>query len=228
VGAAEAQAIALALHGIVVPRPMTHDLMADLLAELGAEVEEVVVHDLRENTYFGTVRLRAAGEEKAREIDSRPSDALALALRTDAPIRVARRLLAAAPEFDFTPPDAPSQIVQALGITVVSPTPAMRDEFELGDRPGVVVTSAFRQARDAGLRRGDLIVEVNGRTVEEPIAFFEAIRETLPGSPVRIRYWRDGDTHDIELPWEPPPSQPQRDPRRRIAISARPPAPQHS
>ena len=91
VGVMEAQAIALALHGVVTPRPMTHDLMASLIAELRAEVDEVVVTDLRNNTYFGMVRLKVAGERKIRDIDSRPSDALALAVRTGAPIRVVKR-----------------------------------------------------------------------------------------------------------------------------------------
>src|SRR5687768_8404103 len=74
IGAMEAQAIALVLHGMIPPRPMTHDLMASLITELRAEVEDVVVTDLRMNTYFGMVRLRVAGERKIREVDSRPSD----------------------------------------------------------------------------------------------------------------------------------------------------------
>ncbi len=143
VGAMEAQAIALALHGVVLPRPMTHDLMASLISELRAEVEEVVVTDLRNNTYFGIVRLRVAGEKKIRDVDSRPSDALALALRTGAPIRVARKILAMSPEFDFIAPEGPNQVVQALGMTVVIATPSFRKEFSLGDQRGVVVTSAY-------------------------------------------------------------------------------------
>ena len=156
VGAMEAQAIALALHGVVPPRPMTHDLMTSLIAELRAEVEEVVVTDLRNNTYFGLVRLKVAGEKKIRDVDSRPSDALALALRTGAPIRVARKILAMSPEFEFIAPDGPNQVVQALGMTVVVATPPLRKQFRLGDRQGIVVTSAYGQARDKGVRRGDL------------------------------------------------------------------------
>jgi bifunctional DNase/RNase len=215
VGGAEAQAIALALHGVVPPRPMTHDLMANLISELRAEVDEVVVTDLRNNTYFGVVRLRVAGEKKIREIDSRPSDALALALRTGAPIRVARRILAAVPEFDFIAPEGPNQIVQALGMTVVIATPSLRKEFKLANQRGVVVTSAFGLAREKGVRRGDLIIEVNGKAIEEPAAFFEAVRATPPRGPVRITYWRNGDTRVIELPADVPPSKPGR--RGRLA-----------
>ena len=142
IGAMEAQAIAFALHGVILPRPMTHDLMANLISELRAEVEEVVVTDLRRTTPILPRRLRVDGERKIRDVDSRPSDALALALRTGAPIRVARRILAIAPEFDFIAPEGPNQVVQALGLTVVIPTAALRKEFKLAEQRGVVVTSA--------------------------------------------------------------------------------------
>jgi len=210
IGTAEAQAIALVLHGVVPPRPMTHDLMANLISELRAEVDEVVVTDLRNNTYFGVVRLRVAGEKTVREIDSRPSDALALALRTDAPIRVARKILAIVPEFDFIAPEGPNQVVQALGMTVVVATPSLRREFRLANQRGVVVTSAFGPAREKGVRRGDLIVEVNGKAIDEPAAFFDAIRRIPPRAPVRVTYWRDGKTRVIELPADVPPSNPGR------------------
>jgi hypothetical protein len=62
-----------------------------------------------------------AGEETPRDVDSRPSDALALALRTGAPIRIARKVLLSAPELDFVLPEGPGQIVRRLGITVASP-----------------------------------------------------------------------------------------------------------
>jgi uncharacterized protein len=208
VGAMEAQAIALALHGVVPPRPMTHDLMTSLIAALRAEVEEVVVTDLRNNTYFGLVRLKVAGERNTRDVDSRPSDALALALRTGAPIRVARKILAMSPEFDFIAPEGPNQVVQALGMTVVVATPALRKQFRLGDRQGIVITSAYGQARDKGVRRGDLLVEVNGKAVEEPNAFFDVVRAAKPRSPVRITYWRDGKTNTIELPADMAPTNP--------------------
>ena len=208
VGPMEAQAIALALHGVVPPRPMTHDLMASLVAELRAEVEEVVVTDLRNSTYFGLVRLKVAGEKKIRDVDSRPSDALALALRTGAPIRVAKRILAMSPEFDFIAPEGPNQVVQALGMTVVVATPALRKQFRLGDREGIVVTSAYGQARDKGVRRGDLVTEVNGKPIDEPTQLFDAVRTAKPRAPVRITYWREGKTNTIELPADMAPSNP--------------------
>jgi len=84
IGGPEATAIAFALDGVVTPRPMTHDLMKDLLDELGARVERIVVTDLAEGTFFAEIHLQAA--DGAHQVSSRPSDALALAVRIGAPI----------------------------------------------------------------------------------------------------------------------------------------------
>ncbi len=86
VGIPEANAIALELEKVVTPRPMTHDLLKNILARLGIEVTRIVVNDLRENTYYATIFLQNGNSEI--HVDSRPSDAIALALRCDAPIYV--------------------------------------------------------------------------------------------------------------------------------------------
>ena len=211
VGPAEAQAIARALRGVTMPRPMTHDLMANLLSEVHADVEEVLVHDLRDHVYFGTVRLRVAGEKEVRDVDSRPSDALALALRTGAPIRVVRKILVEPVKFEFVAPEGPDQVVQALGVTVVAPTPELREEFQLPDRAGVVVTHAFGPAKEEGLQRGDLIVEVNAKPLQEPVDFFQAIHATPLGGSVSITYWREGEEHELQLPSDLAPVQPRRE-----------------
>jgi bifunctional DNase/RNase len=84
IGSAEALAIAMPLQGEAAPRPLSHDLMARMLGELRAQVVRVVVTDLRESTYYAQLVLRVDGREI--ELDSRPSDAVAIALRTQAPI----------------------------------------------------------------------------------------------------------------------------------------------
>lgn len=91
IGAFEAQAIALELEKIQPPRPMTHDLLRDLLDTFNAEVLDVVVDELREGTFFAKVRYIYNGEEY--QLDARPSDAVALAVRVDAPIYVAPEVL---------------------------------------------------------------------------------------------------------------------------------------
>jgi bifunctional DNase/RNase len=92
VGIFEANAIALQLENITTPRPMTHDLLRNMIAELNARVLRIVINDLRDSTFFAQIRL-AIGGERTLEVDARPSDAIALALRTEAPIYVAQSVL---------------------------------------------------------------------------------------------------------------------------------------
>ncbi|HEX8175262.1 MAG TPA: bifunctional nuclease family protein [Pyrinomonadaceae bacterium] len=87
VGAYEANAIALEIEKIAPQRPMTHDLLRNLIVEMGASVERVVVTELRDNTFFAVIELRSS-EGSPMMLDSRPSDAIALALRADCPIYV--------------------------------------------------------------------------------------------------------------------------------------------
>jgi len=91
IGAFEAQAIALELEKIQPPRPMTHDLLRDTFEELEVDVTEVVIDELREGTFFAKIRYQHDGDE--HQLDSRPSDAVALAVRVDAPIYVAPMVL---------------------------------------------------------------------------------------------------------------------------------------
>ena len=91
IGAVEATAIAFALQGIETPRPMTHDLLRDILKETGVEVERILINDLVEQTYYALIRMSSAGE--AKEISSRPSDAIALAVRTAVPIYASEEVL---------------------------------------------------------------------------------------------------------------------------------------
>ncbi len=92
IGVFEANAIALALESIQPPRPMTHDLMRTLLESFGVALERVEIHSLLEGTYHARLLLKA-GEGRSIEVDSRPSDAMALAVRTGAPIWAARSVL---------------------------------------------------------------------------------------------------------------------------------------
>jgi bifunctional DNase/RNase len=91
IGAFEAQAIALELEKIQPPRPMTHDLLRDTFEAIDIDVTKVVIDELREGTFFAKIRYQKNGEE--HQLDSRPSDAVALAVRVDAPIFVAPMVL---------------------------------------------------------------------------------------------------------------------------------------
>jgi uncharacterized protein len=86
VGVFEANAIALQIENVQTPRPMTHDLLKNVLEDLNARVERVVVCDLKDNTFYAKIHIHSGGD--SRWIDARPSDAIALALRAQAPIYV--------------------------------------------------------------------------------------------------------------------------------------------
>ncbi len=92
IGHPEAAAILMKLQGANTPRPMTHDLMNDVLGELDVKCTQVAVTELRDNTFFASITLQQNGREL--EVDSRPSDALALAVRTGAPIFAAEDVIA--------------------------------------------------------------------------------------------------------------------------------------
>ena len=100
VGIFEANAIALQIENISTPRPMTHDLLRNVIQDLKASVQKVVVCDLQENTFYALIYLALDGDTVA--IDARPSDAIALALRTRAPIFVEDTVLDNAKTVDFT------------------------------------------------------------------------------------------------------------------------------
>jgi bifunctional DNase/RNase len=91
IGHPEAAAILMKLQNASTPRPMTHDLVADILGQLNAEVIRITVTELRENTFFAQITVQLDGTEI--EVDSRPSDAIALAIRAEAPIFAADRVI---------------------------------------------------------------------------------------------------------------------------------------
>lgn len=101
IGLVEASAIASELEGIHSPRPMTHDLLRNILGQLKITISRIAVMDLRDNTYFATIYLQNDGQEI--EIDSRPSDAIALALRTGSTILVDDKVISKSRQIELAP-----------------------------------------------------------------------------------------------------------------------------
>jgi bifunctional DNase/RNase len=100
IGVFEANAIALKIENIATPRPMTHDLINNFLKELKITVEKIVVNDVRDNTFYALIHCSRNGEPFS--IDSRPSDAIALSLRVDAPIYVEENVVQKAHSMQFS------------------------------------------------------------------------------------------------------------------------------
>ena len=110
VGVIEANAIALQMENVSTPRPMTHDLLKNVICDLKADIQKIVVSDLRDNTFYALIYLVVNGEPVA--IDARPSDAIALALRAQAPIFVEDRVIDHAKTVDFVPDKENSERLQ--------------------------------------------------------------------------------------------------------------------
>jgi uncharacterized protein len=115
IGAFEAQAIALEIEGIKPPRPLTHDLLKQLTDSLGATVLEIIIDELKDNTFYAKIILEVSGF--SQELDARPSDAIALAVRTQAPIYVAETVMDSAA---FVPSDESGETSNLNSIPEVS------------------------------------------------------------------------------------------------------------
>jgi bifunctional DNase/RNase len=124
IGLLEASAIATELEKIALDRPMTHDLMKNIIGESGLKVESVEIHDVRDNTFYACIHL-VGPRGKEIEVDARPSDAIALALRTGAKIRVAKKVIERTQKMDFRPKQK-GQKKEALALGVVTDEDAAR------------------------------------------------------------------------------------------------------
>jgi bifunctional DNase/RNase len=129
IGHPEAAAILMKLQGASTPRPMTHDLLSDVLEQMDAKCEKVSVTELRDNTFFASITISMNGSEL--EIDSRPSDALALAVRTSAPIFAADEVIEeSAIEFEGEEVEDTEQVVEKFKDFLDNVTP---EDFAQGE-----------------------------------------------------------------------------------------------
>lgn len=110
VGVFEANAIALQIENVTTPRPMTHDLLRNVIQDLRARIDKIVVSDLKENTFYALIYLTLNGDVVA--VDARPSDAIALALRARAPIFVEERVIDQSKTADLAPEKGDTERLQ--------------------------------------------------------------------------------------------------------------------
>jgi hypothetical protein len=160
IGPFEAEAIALELRGVAAPRPMTHDLLKQVIEALGGRLDRVVIEDLRRDTYFAQLHL-VTPEGKELTVDARPSDAIALALRLHGPIVVADSVFAKS--LERRPGPAP---VRLWGLTLQDLTPDIAAFFEVQGARGVLVADVAAAAPTHDVARGDVITAMDG----EPVA----------------------------------------------------------
>lgn len=212
IGQAEARAIESELHGKPAPRPLTHDLLRNILVQVGVEFEKVVVSELKDSTYYAQIHLSSASAPL--EIDSRPSDAIALALRFERPIFVAKSLLESA--FGVESPDkqvrsGPASMYIA-GVTVQNISADLAGHFQVSDTNGVLVVdvdapgqTGLAAVASAHLQRGDIILTVAGQTIHNISEFQGTIggQANQSGKTVRavdMQIQRDGKALGISYP----------------------------
>jgi bifunctional DNase/RNase len=188
VGRDQGIAIYLGKERARAPRPMTHDLLVQILTTLGAVVDRVTITEIKNDTYYAEIALRSG--TASHRIDARPSDAIALALRLGAPMFAAADLLR--PVEDGERPGILARAGRRLGLSVQK---IDRDLAEfLGARgvPGLLVASVAPDglAEGAGLRRGDILKEIDGRPTAD-LEAFKAASERASEAP-RFVVWRDG------------------------------------
>lgn len=216
IGPVEAGAILRALRGARPLRPLTHELLGDVLDGVEVRLERIYIDALVDNTFLGMLELRIAGQEGPVHIDSRPSDAIALALTAGASIHVAPAVMEAAREIEYQGFD--DQVVVALGISVIPAEDDLREALDLPDEPGVLVSDVRGQAQESGMAPGALLLEVNGEVPRTPMQFLERVRGTPEGEDAQLRYWQEGEEHELELSTEVPDPRPRRRSPRQPSI----------
>jgi len=198
VGVPEATAIELELNHIAAPRPMTHDLLKNILEKLDAKVKKVRITELKGNTYYANIDLMAKEGEVI--IDSRPSDAIALALRTNSPIYVAKKIIDERSIDLSVEAEAGEESFSKYGMGVQTLTPSLAKLLQVSEGEGVLVAQVESNtaAAQAGLNRGDVITQIGGAPVKNLQEFKEKI-EALTEKEIPLKVVRDGKTLDVTL-----------------------------
>jgi bifunctional DNase/RNase len=196
----EARAIALELEHVTLPRPLTHDLIRNILQTLGARLQRVTIADLRNNTYFANLSLVV--KDKVLQIDSRPSDAIAIALRMKAPIFVSTQVLAKSKALPA--PARAEQTQKKLGLQAQDLTAELAKLFDSQQQKGVLVTDVTvgGAAMNAGLQRGDIIIKANDQAISSTTELESAIQAAKLPSQLKLEVIKKGKptTLVIDLP----------------------------
>lgn len=201
IGSEEAASIAIELENVSTPRPNAHDLIRNILLGLGAALQRITITDLRNNIYYASITLKLKDQEF--QIDSRPSDAIAVALRMKAPIYASNQVLAKAKQVPY-PERSKADVQKMAGLYVQDLTPELASLFDLQATRGVLVSDVElgSAASEAGIQRGDIIVKVNARIIQKASdleSFFQGAKRPIE---VKMEVLRKGKstTVAVDLP----------------------------
>jgi S1-C subfamily serine protease len=160
-------------------------LIRSILQQLGASLQRVTITELRNNTYFATLSL--AVKERVLQIDSRPSDAIAIALRMKAPIFVATQVLHTAKPLPGAPA-ARSEVQRRLGFQAQDLTAELAKLFDAQQQSGLLVTDVAlgSLSMKAGLQRGDIITKANEQAIATLHEFDTVVQSAKPATQLRL------------------------------------------
>jgi bifunctional DNase/RNase len=194
IGDDEARAIMFELRGIKPERPLTYELLLRLIELTGNKVDRVVIGEVRDEVYYAKVYL----DRGRYALDSRPSDAIAIAIGANAPIFVADKLLQTATSETGAPT---MNLATALGMTVQELTPDLALYFGVSVRSGVLVADIGSEAQDAGIKRGDIIIGVDGKPITTLDEFSNAAAAATNGgdSKVSLTVRRSNTVHVVTV-----------------------------
>lgn len=196
IGPAEAQSIAMQMQGINPPRPLTHDLIKTILDRAGVDLQKVVIQDLKDSTYYARIYLQAG--RQALEVDSRPSDAIALAVRFHRPILVATALMKGDTTIDLRREASDAATAKFSGVTVQTLTNELAEYFSVPSGQGVIVADVERDAPE-GLKRGDIVLEIDGATVTGVGDFEIKMRAVQSGKPAHLSIQRGSERIPVQF-----------------------------
>jgi len=191
IGFAEAMSIDIALRGEKPPRPLTHDLLKQTIERFGAKVEKVKITSIKNNTYFAFIKFVQGN--KVHYVDSRPSDAIALALRTGAPLYVSKEILSASVKI----PQSEELLWSKVGISVQLITPDLEEFFKA---KGIVVSDVRKNSKaEDKIKRGDIIISVNGKSTQDENGMDILEDEVKKSDSLQLEIIRDGKKQTLKI-----------------------------
>ena len=194
IGESEATAILLALHGIKPERPFTHDLIRSIIGQTGNRVDRIVIGDMRDEIYYATIYMDGG----RYSIDSRPSDAIALAMNMNVPMYVNDKLFESPSATGLGGGGKIPDTARALGLTVEQLTPDLASAFGQPSARGVLVSEVDSSAQKAGVARGDIVIKLGDREVKA-LDDFSAQASQLKNGSVTLTLNRDGSSRTVTL-----------------------------
>jgi bifunctional DNase/RNase len=194
----EARSIALELEQVVTPRPLTHDLIRNIFQGLGVTLQSVTITELKNSTYFANLTLKH--KDREFQVDSRPSDAIAIALRMKAPIYASSQVVAKAQQ-SSPAEENKGHLRKTMGIHIQDLTSDLASLFALPVSHGVLVSDvdAGSPGAKAGLQRGDVILRVNDRPLRRSAELESVLKAVKKPAQVNVEILRDGKTLGLAL-----------------------------